>query len=231
MNYENVKIATLKVFKECSVYSFPIDCFEILRYYDLNAHPYSSLNDELRDYCLSYSDDALNYKDKVCYNDNMPSGRIRFSLIHELGHVLLGHGFNRTYETEQEANFFASHLLAPRMAIHYANCKNHADVAKLFNMTYEASEYAFNDYKRWHRWTIHHKMNTYDKSMYSYFYNDDAECFVYSIKRCPYCDTQIYNSNEIICRKCNSPNHAYLKYEQPDDDLIIAESQWLYGGL
>lgn len=48
--------------------------------------------------------------------------------------------------TEAEANFFASNILAPRMAIHYARCKNEADVARIFEVSCEAAQYAFDDY-------------------------------------------------------------------------------------
>jgi hypothetical protein len=63
------------------------------------------------------------------------------------------------------------------MAIHYAKCKNVIDVAKLFGLTNEAAQYAFDDYRRWHRWTVHHKMDNFDKSMYVHFYNKEFGCF------------------------------------------------------
>ncbi|MBE5966421.1 MAG: ImmA/IrrE family metallo-endopeptidase [Lachnospiraceae bacterium] len=231
MDYEHIKSATLKVFIDCNVKSFPIDCFEILEFYKLKAHSYESLPAKLKEYCIKYSDDALNYKDKICYNSDLPPGRIRFSLMHELGHVILKHSQNRTQELEQEANFFASNILAPRMAIHYAGCKNQNDVSKLFHITDEAAHYAFADYKRWHRWTIYHKMNSFDKAMYSYFYNVEQEKFIYSVKRCAFCEHEIFNSPEYICKKCNISNYHQPQEIAYDTDLLIAESQWLYGGI
>lgn len=231
MNYAHIKFATLNVFKECNVRSFPIDCFQILEFYDLKAHSYKSLPDELKEYCMKYSEDALNYKDKICYNDNLPLGRIRFSLMHELGHVILKHSRKKTRELEQEANLFASNILAPRMAIHYAGCKNQSDVSKLFHMTNEAAQYAFEDYRRWHRWTIYHKMNPFDKAMYSHFYDEKQNKFIYNVKQCAYCGDEICNSMDYICKKCNTPNRYYLQKTTYDTDLLIAENQWLYGGL
>lgn len=233
MDYEIIKFATLDVFKECSIHSFPFDCFDILRHYHLEVYPYSSLNEDLREYCIKYSNDALIYKNKVCYNDSLPAGRIIFSLMHELGHILLKHGENHNLENEQEANCFASNILAPRMAIHYAGCHNQADVAAVFNLTNEASRYVFDDYKHWYRWLVCHKMSAFDNALYAHFYNNEADKFVYSIKQCVFCDTLLYNSQADLCNKCQIHNFDYtltsdIYYNR---DLIVAENQRLYGGL
>ena len=231
MDYECIKHATLSIYRDCQICSFPLNCFAILDNYKIKVHAYSSLSDTLRKHCLNYSDDALNYKGKLCYNDKMPDGRIRFSLMHELGHIILKHSGNHTPQMEHEANYFASNILAPRMAIHYAGCRNENDVSKLFSLTHEAAQYAFDDYKRWYRRTVYYKMNAFDKAIYAHFYNDEAKCFIYNIKKCAYCDREIYNSPDILCKKCNTPSRSYLQYHPLDEDLLIAQNQWLYRGL
>lgn len=231
MNHEYIKHTTLKIFKDCSIYSFPIDCFDILDHYQISVYPYSSLSDSLREHCLRYSDDALNYKGKLCYNDMMYETRIRFTLMHELGHIVLQHGESPSEEQEKEADFFSSHLLAPRMAIHYAGCKNQNDVAKLFQLSQEAAQYTFDDYRRWYRRTVTHKMTPYDKAMYNYFYNSVQDCFVYSVKRCEDCGTELYNSGHTLCNKCKSSITPLMLYQSPSEELLIAENHWLYGGL
>ena len=54
----------------------------------------------------------------IAYDENKSPFRIRFSIMHELGHIMLGHSRECAYN-EQQANFFASNILAPRMAIHF----------------------------------------------------------------------------------------------------------------
>ena len=229
MNYDTVCQAALTVYKECTIRSFPIDCFHILETYGLTSHPYSSLNEELRSYCINYSNDALNYKNLICYNDKQPVGRIRFSLMHELGHVILKHGENHTRSMEQEANFFASNILAPRIAIHYAKCNSIPEVAALFGLTKEAAGYAFEDYKRRHRYAMSKKLRPSEQTLYLHFYHEDAGAFIYSIKQCAYCDTPIYNSFDYICPNCKlALNNTPIL---PDHDLLVAENHWLYGGL
>ncbi len=232
MDYEIIKHELLKVFIKCNIYYFPIDCFAVLTFYALKYTTYQEQSRKKQEKCFKISDDAFTAKKVVFYNMGMPKGRIRFSLMHELGHIVLKHGDAPSEMQEREADFFASHILAPRMAIHYAGCKNQNDVAKLFHISMEAAQYAFDDYRRWHRQTIYHKMTAFDKALYAHFYNDEAKCFVYSIKRCAYCDSPIYNMpQEILCDKCQMPSTAYMYQSQQSEDFRIAESQWLYKGL
>lgn len=52
---------------------------------------------------------SLNYKEKI------------FSILHELGHIVLNHtGNNFTFEQEEEANLFACEVLFPSVLINYA---------------------------------------------------------------------------------------------------------------
>jgi Zn-dependent peptidase ImmA (M78 family) len=180
---------------------------------------------------MSYSEDALNYKDKICYNDKHPYGRICFSLMHELGHILLHHSENHTPKMEQDANTFASNMLAPRIAIHYAGCKNQTDVVKLFRLTNEAAQYAFDDYRRWYRRTVYHKMNSFDTAIYNHFYNERHKKFIYSIRECVYCGEELINYSDYICDNCSSPKHIYQIAPETDNQLLIAENQWLYGRI
>lgn len=54
-----------------------------------------------------------NYPPIIFLNQNMPGDRLRFSLAHELGHIIL-HKYNTSFmEEEDEANRFASEFLMP----------------------------------------------------------------------------------------------------------------------
>lgn len=117
MNNSKIIEITLKVFKECAVQSFPIDCLRLLRYYGYKIYTYQELsrkNRELHEMCMGFSEDAFQdgHSMIIAYNQDRPKGRIRFSLMHELGHCLLGHA-GISQSNEQEANAFASNILAP----------------------------------------------------------------------------------------------------------------------
>lgn len=233
MDYFKINLSILNVFKECNIHSFPINCFELLELYGLKYKSYSSQSFKKREKCFILSDDAFTARKTVFYNDLMPNGRIRFSLMHELGHLILKHSGTKTEEQEREADCFASNIIAPRMAIHYSKCKNLNDVSKQFGLTHVASDYAFQNYRRWHRYVTYHKMSDIDKEMYNHFYNEEYKKFVFSMKKCSLCDKTLTNTNLDSCK-----SHHYI-YEprfhyQPDElelSLIRAENQWLYGGL
>lgn len=231
MDYNYIDYAVLEVYKKYNVYSFPINCFEILELCGKKVKKYSEQKPTKKAKCLLYSEDAFKLKNTIYYNDNKPLGRTRFSLAHELGHIILEHTNSDLEIQEKEADVFASHILAPRMAIHYSGCKNQNEVSKLFQLSQEAAQYAFDDYRRWHRRIVIHKMNSLDMAMYNHFFNDKANCFVYRITSCTYCGTKIYNTDNHVCLECISPNHNSICNNEPSIDFRIAESHWLYGGL
>lgn len=215
-NYD-IQWATLQVFRECDVHSFPLNCFRIAEHYGFKLIKYTTLSESKRLACMELSEDACVIGDTLFYNDQMCEHRIRFSIAHELGHHILG------TVNESDANQFAGYLLAPRMAIHYAECKNHADVARIFNISEEAADYAFQDYRRWHRIAVK-RMTQFDKKIYQHFYHEEQKKFVYSITYCYDCDRVLYNQpGEHQCYWCG---RRYIKYQR---DIFHTEllSAWL----
>lgn len=239
MDYNKIVTATIEVFRKCGVHSFPIDCEYLLKHYGYRLFSYKELRDrnpELYSLSLGYSEDAFRAGASkiVAYNPDRPHGRIRFSLMHELGHHVLGHN-GVSDQNEKEANAFASHILAPRMAIHYSRCKNANDVARLFDMSFEAADNAFIDYRRWHRNVVMYKMYAADKAMYAHFYNKDQKCFVWSKQNCCFCGRVLYNSMESHCKICSLPPAPKEQYQYTggyydDNDRILQRQhlKWLY---
>lgn len=237
-NYVRKKSAEVVI--ECNVKSFPINCFDILKHYGYKIYTYSELyakNRELHDMCLSYSEDAFRSGSMkiIAYNDRKPKTRIHFSLMHELGHDILDHK-NDTPENEDEANFFANNMLAPRIAIYYAKLKTVNEVAKLFDISSSASYYTAQDFSRWCVEVCNSGMHDYDRDLYSHFYNAEYDGFVYSIKKCEFCGANIYNSNSKYCINGCQPIeisiHRYSRLDSlsPDDREILSrlENKWLY---
>ena len=239
MDYNKIVTATIEVFRKCDIHSFPIDCGDLLKHYGYRLFSYKELRDrspELYSLSLGYSEDAFRAGASkiVAYNPDRPHGRIRFSLMHELGHHVLGHT-GVSDQNEKEANAFASHILAPRMAIHYSRCKNANDVARLFDMSFEAADNAFIDYRRWHRNVVIYKMSTVDKAMCAHFYNKEQKCFVWSKQSCCFCGRVLYNSMESHCKICTLPPAPKAHYQYTgryyDDNERILQRQhlkWLY---
>lgn len=86
----------------------------------------------------------------IVYDDTMPLGRKRFTVAHELGHILLGHplvaGFhartrgNNLPQTESEANIFASRFLAPACVLWGLNIHTAADISQICEISKEAAK-------------------------------------------------------------------------------------------
>lgn len=203
MDTESIQSKILEIFKRCKIKQFPINCFSVLKTLEIVTTPYSDLSEKKQKSCHLISDDAFTLTNAIYYNDHVHlDGRLRFSLMHELGHITLKHLDFHEKEQEQEANFFASHFLAPRMIIHYTGCKNANDVAKRFHLSTEAADYAFQDYRRWHRLAIY-RMSVIDQKIYDYFYEPTIHKFAYDTHPCIFCQNMIYNQpDEPYCPSC-----------------------------
>ena len=191
---------TLQVYRKCKIDSFPFDCISILEEYGYSCVPYQHLNPEKRSTCKQISHDAFMLNRMIFYNDRMIDERKRFSLMHELGHILLKHDTS-SQNREAEANALASNILAPRMAIHYARCRNAAEVAGRFHVSREASFYMYDDYQRWYRHVSRYGMSPLDKELYQHFYDEKYKCFVWTRNRCRICGAVCVNENH-YCGEC-----------------------------
>ena len=96
--------------------------------------------------------ERCNSKDYIYYNDiDITYERINMTLLHEIGHCVLDHtgNFNDSEEEEAEAAFFAKYAIAPPPLVHRILPKGPEDILEVFNISYEASIYAFNYYLKW----------------------------------------------------------------------------------
>lgn len=149
-----INILIADVYKRCNIKSFPFDCKKVLKIYGFSCRGYSTISDRQRAICLRVSDDACIFDNVIYYNDKKTRRRIIFTLMHELGHILLGHT-KKGKKEENEADYFASCILAPRIMIHQlrlskANKMVTADdISNYFDISIEAANYAVTDYNRW----------------------------------------------------------------------------------
>lgn len=145
----------LKTYKMCKITSFPFDCKKVLKAYGYDCKAYSSLNDKKRKICLGVSDDACIMNGTIYYNDTMLQGRIPFTLMHELAHILLEHRI-KDEEEEHEADYMASNFLAPRIMIHQLCLSNEYkkitadDIHNYFGISISAANRAVMDYHEWY---------------------------------------------------------------------------------
>ena len=144
----------LKTYRKCNISKFPFDCKKVLKAYGYECKAYSSLSEKKRKICLEISNDACIMNGIIYYNDMVSQGRIPFTLMHELAHILLEHIIKDEIE-EDEADYFASCILAPRIMIHHLKQTNKYsqvtadDIHEYFGISISAANRALMDYHNW----------------------------------------------------------------------------------
>lgn len=127
----------LNVYKKCGIHDFPFPCIPIFQYYGYSVKTYieaASSTQQLRT-LHSFSTDAFtDYNSKtVFYNDSIGNKRIRFSLMHELGHIILGS------DNDFDADTFSGGILAPRSIVYAMKIKTAEDISKQFGISITAA--------------------------------------------------------------------------------------------
>lgn len=88
----------------------------------------------------------------IVYNDKSTRQRNRFTVAHELGHIFLGHELEKRNQmtqtfiksetnTEQEANIFASRLLAPACVLWSLGLRNSDEIASVCDISHTAAKF------------------------------------------------------------------------------------------
>lgn len=97
----------------------------------------------------------------ILFNEHCSIQRNRFTVAHELGHILLGHvpkdgihitAINREPSSkdnplEQQANVFASRLMAPLCVLKSLRINDAKDIARLCDISETAAQFRFNRLK------------------------------------------------------------------------------------
>ena len=153
--YEEIKRAVIDTFIEYDIRCIPINAFEIAVKMGLIIIPYSALNEEQLDASMRFSEDGFSMEKKngewtIYYNDMCQNyGRINQTIMHEIGHYVLGH-INEGDEEEAEAKFFAKYALVPPPLVHNMGREANPDsIMNVFQVSYEAATYAYDYYLNW----------------------------------------------------------------------------------
>lgn len=84
----------------------------------------------------------------IVYNDELSQGRVRFTILHEIGHIVLGHR-EQSELAEAEADFFAKYAIAPPALVHLTHPSDYFDIAATFGISLECASYAMSYYNKW----------------------------------------------------------------------------------
>lgn len=164
--YEEIKQKAAMIFERFNSRKIPVDVFALADFLGITVIKYSQLTENEKDILerngISRNSDgfyALARKNGVdrpyiYYNDSKTPGRIRFTLLHEIGHYVLGHKQHSDL-AEAMANFFAKYMIAPPVLVACTKPSDYVDIMNAFEASAECAMHSFNYYIKWLR--IFHK--------------------------------------------------------------------------
>ena len=149
---EEIKRDVVKMFVDYDITCVPISGFEIAVKMGIKVTRYSVYSKKIKEILLRESSDGFSMlvdnQWYIFYNDEKNYKRINFTIMHEIGHIVLDH----TEDSElakKEADFFAKFALAPPVLIHRMKLKTAEEVSNIFGISHEAAGYALSYYQKW----------------------------------------------------------------------------------
>lgn len=144
--YKNVRNASWQCLIDCSIFELPIKPVQIANSYGIHCKQTdkSVLGDASGE--IKLVDNEI----FISFNVQEPSQRQRYTIMHELGHYLLGHLGNEPLsrsesecrpEEEQAADKFAIDMLAPACVLWGLNLHTAEEIAKICNISMQAAEH------------------------------------------------------------------------------------------
>ncbi len=170
--YEEIKDVVSRLVKKYNVQNIPVNVFALARKLGIRLVKFSDLT-EYEMQCLAkfgVSEDtagfyALAEKNGqtipyIYYNDKLELGRIRFTILHEIGHIVLGH-IEQSDLAEAMADFFAKYLIAPPMLVYKIRPIDYMEIKEVFLLTKTCAWNSFDYYQTWKR--HHFRVGRYEE--------------------------------------------------------------------
>ena len=168
--YEEIEDAVIDMLEDCKVTHYPIDPFELARKLHYRLRPYSSLSKSKQEWALEVSKDGFSQLEEdeitgmtyyvIYFNDGEKNiGRLRWTILHEIGHCYLGHHCLRNLNKkviEEEANHFAKYALAPPPLVKALDIHSVSELKRAFITSGEAAEHSIEFYHGWLGYKRHH---------------------------------------------------------------------------
>lgn len=155
--YNEIEREVIMLFGRITVDKFPLDCYDLCSQLEIELIPYSQLSPEKQKKAYEASKDGFNllveiakgiFVQTIYYNDNMPEQRIRFTIMHEIGHIVLDHSEHSDL-AESEANHFAKYALAPPPLVHKLQIGDYLELAEKFGISNQCAFYSMKNYTNW----------------------------------------------------------------------------------
>ena len=148
-NYQNSRNSTWHLLLDLDIKELPIKITDLCRRISIPVK-FADLGAEQDGYTVMINGQPIIVINSL-KRDN--TARMRFTVAHELGHIMLGHVgvyelVNREPspeddEIEQQANIFASRLLAPACVLWGCNVQSPEEIMQLCDISHQAAQFRF----------------------------------------------------------------------------------------
>ena len=152
--YESIKKDVATLYQKYNIKSLPINPFVLCEKMNIKLVKYSDLTIEERNRLISLQPDG--FKDEhengtvIFYNDMQHPSKIKFTLLHEIGHIVRGHK-EFSPLAESEAEWFAAYAIAPPPVVNLFEISDFTDIMEIFDTTFNCAWHSMSRYLNWKR--------------------------------------------------------------------------------
>lgn len=173
-NYQKSRNATWQMLIDLGIKELPIKTTDLCRRIGVSVKV-AELDPDIDGYTTTINEIPTIIVNSLKLENH---ARLRFTVAHEIGHILLGHvgiydlvhrnPFDEQTEHEREANVFASRLLAPACVLWGCGVQSPEQIIQLCDISYQAAQF------RWERMKVLYERNKFltsplEKQVYEKF--------------------------------------------------------------
>lgn len=164
-----------------NVKEYPLDLISIIEKNNwalLSYQEFSSLkNISIEELKRKYSPSGFSFNHIIVINEELSDQVKRFTIAHEIGHILLHKLIPDKIRREKEANMFAARILMPMFLIRELNIEDKVELAKLCNVSVESAGYRLERYQK-----IKDREKFYSNPLERQVY-ENLKPFIYKVKK------------------------------------------------
>lgn len=152
-SYYNVRNNAWDFLIKNNITKYPLDLREIALKNNWNIWSFKkycevrkmNYNDLIKKYPDGFTE-IIDDKIFICYNQQNNKQRNRFTICHEIGHIVLKHLY-KGQKLEKEANMFAARILMPMLLIKELDITTPEELVKICDVSIDAAKYRLNRFQ------------------------------------------------------------------------------------
>lgn len=169
--YEKIKRKVVEILAQFKISVYPISWEDICKKLNIKVVEYNLLSSVDKEFVMTKTKDGFAHIIKytngeilkfICYNSDINWWRIKFTIFHEIGHIVLAHT-EHSQLADAEADFFAAYIMVPLPLVDKYNIQDHTEIEDKFAVGSEMAFNSFNRYVSWKKYKSNHNLMDYDK--------------------------------------------------------------------